>query len=161
MRRFSFLLVLVSAVAAAQAPASKPSNINDSDNARKARAILEQAVEALGGQAYLTYDNKLEEGRYYPMYHGRSVSTGILYARYVRYPDKERFEVRHQSGSVKIDDKNDMVVVHNGDKGYEITFKGTGPEDKADTARYVRRRLHSLDWALRKWMNQPGVAFFF
>ena len=101
-------------------------NLNDSDNARKARAVLDQTIEALGGQAYLTYQNKEETGRYYPLYHGRTNSTGIYYNYYTEYPDKDRFEVIHtkdifliegQVGDVKVKNKFDIVQIFNGDKG--------------------------------------------
>jgi hypothetical protein len=103
-----FIILLLCALSSAQtAPAPVPRasplqaaaapavNLNDSDNARKARAVLDKSVEALGGQPYLTYENRVEEGRYYPLYHGRTNSTGIPYRYYVDYPDKDRFEVIH------------------------------------------------------------------
>jgi len=108
-------------------------NLNDSDNARKARAILDQTIEAMGGQPYLTYENREETGRYYPLYHGRTNSTGIPYNYYVEYPDKDRFEVIHTKdifllegsvGNVKVKGQFDLVQIFNGDKGYETTYKG-------------------------------------
>jgi len=67
----------------ASAGAPPAVNLNDSDNARKARAVLDTAVEALGGQPYLNYENRSELGRYYPLYHGRTESTGIPSRYYV------------------------------------------------------------------------------
>src|SRR5208282_91918 len=152
------------------APAQPAVNMNDSDNARKARAVLDQAIEALGGQAYLTYEDKCEEGRYYPLYHGRTESTGIPYRYYLEYPDRDRFEVIHtkdvfflfgQVGDIKVKNKNDIVLIHNGDKGYEVTYKGTAAQDKLDLQNYLRRREHSLEWVFRKWMRDPNVALFY
>jgi hypothetical protein len=154
---------------AAPAPAI---NLNDSDNARKARAVLDQSVEALGGQPYLTYENRSEEGRYYPLYHGRTNSTGIPYRYIVEYPDKDRFEVLHTKdihvipgtidiGGVKVTNKFDLALIHNGDKGYEITYKGTAAQDKLDLENYLRRRQHSLEWIFRKWLRDPNVALFY
>lgn len=149
---------------------SAPVNLNDSDNARKARAVLDQTIQTLGGQAYLTYENRREEGRYYPLYHGRSESTGILYRYYVEYPDRDRFEVIHtknvfllfgQVGNVEVKNKSDVVLIHNGDKGYEITYKGTAAQDKLDLENYLRRRKHSLEWIFRKWIRDPNVALFY
>ena len=119
----------------AHGPASSTSvNLNDSDNARKARAVLDQTIQTLGGDWYLTYQNKKETGRYYPLYHGRTKSTGIPYNYYVEYPDKDRFEVIHTKdilpdrrdrvGNVKVKNKFDLVLIHNGDKGYEIYLQG-------------------------------------
>src|SRR5208282_5822492 len=76
-------------------PAPASVNLNDSDNARKARTVLDQTIQSLGGQPYLTYENREETGRYYPLYHGHTNSTGIYYNYYIEYPDKDRFEVIH------------------------------------------------------------------
>jgi len=182
MNRLPIVLLLcgLSSAQTAPAPASPASppqaaaapavNLNDSDNARKARAVLDKTVEALGGQPYLTYENRSEEGRYYPLYHGRTNSTGIPYRYYVDYPDKDRFEVIHTKdvfllfgsvGDVKVMNKSDIVLIHNGDKGYETTYKGTAAQDKVDLENYLRRRRHSLEWVFRKWIQDPNVALFY
>ena len=156
----------------ASAGAPPAVNLNDSDNARKARAVLDTAVEALGGQPYLNYENRSELGRYYPLYHGRTESTGIPYRYYVEYPDRDRFEVLHTKdihvipgtidiGGVKVTNKFDVALIHNGDKGYEVTYKGTAAQDKLDLENYLRRRQHSLEWVFRKWIRDPKVALFY
>jgi len=153
------------------APASSAVNLNDSDNARKARAVLDQTIETLGGDWYLTYQNKEETGRYYPLYHGRTNSTGIPYNYYIEYPDKDRFEVLRLKdihvipgqidiGGVK-SKKADLVLIHNGDKGYETTYKGTSAQEPEDLQNYLRRREHSLEWIFRKWIRDPNVAWFY
>ena len=170
-------IVFFATLACAQtAPPPSPSphntsaSLNNNENAQKARAALDEAITALGGQAYLTYDNKAETGRYYPLYHGRSDSTGLLYNYFVKYPDKDRFEVLGQKdihvipgaidiGGVK-SKKPDLVLIHNGQKGYETTYKGTAPQDPEELAKYLRRRPHSIEWVFRNWMNDPGVALF-
>ncbi|MGA2353859.1 MAG: hypothetical protein ABSG02_05145 [Terriglobales bacterium] len=163
--------VAQSAPSVAPATAAQPAiNLNDSDNARKARAVLDQTIQSLGGEPYLAYANREEEGRYYPLYHGRTDSTGIPYRYYVEYPDKDRFEVIHtkdvfllfgQVGDVKVKNKTDVVLIHNGDKGYEITYKGTAAQDKLDLENYLRRRHHSPEWVFRKWIRDPNVALFY
>jgi hypothetical protein len=161
MKSFLFVLLL-SALGWSQAVAPKPAaGLNDSDNARKARTLLDQAVQAMGGQAYLTYENRSERGRFYPLNHGRTDTVGIPYARFFKYPDKDRFEVLHTRGTVKITDRSDFILIHNGDKGYEVSFKGTTTEDPAETATYLRRRAHSLDRVFRKWLSDPGVQLFY
>ncbi len=170
MNRLLVLLLCVLAVAQT-APPNAAINLNDSDNARKARAVLDQTVQALGGEPYLTYENRSEEGRYYPLYHGRTESTGIAYRYYVEYPDKDRFEVLSSKslhlipGQIDIggmkSNKTDLVLIHNGDNGYEITYKGTAAQDKLELGNYLRRREHSLEWIFRKWVRDPNVALFY
>jgi len=146
-------------------------NLNDNDSARKARVLLNEAIDALGGNAYLTYQNRREEGRYYPLHHGQAEGTGTQYVYYVEYPDKDRFEVLKAKdihiipGSIDIggvkSKKVDISVIHNGDKGYETTYKGTAAQDKVELERYLRRRRHSPEWVFRKWINDPAVALFY
>jgi hypothetical protein len=153
-------------------PAPKTAvNLNDSESAHKARALLQQTIQTLGGQAYLTYETRSETGRYYPLYHGRTDSTGLQYNYFFKYPDKDRFEVLKAKdihiipgtidvGGVK-SKKVDLALVHNGDKGYEITYKGTAAQDKLDLQNYLRRRDHSPEWVFRKWLTDPTVALFY
>src|SRR5271167_202426 len=175
MNRFFVIVLLVCAQSVAQtaptpvtpAPAV---NLNDSDNARKARAVLDQTIETLGGDWYLTYQNKEETGRYYPLYPGKTNSTGIPYNSYIEYPDRDRFEVIHTKdifliegsiGNNKVMNKFDLVLIHNGDEGYEITYKGAAAQEPEDLQNYLRRRPHSLEWIFRKWVRDPNVAMFY
>jgi hypothetical protein len=124
----------------------------DQENARKARAVLDQTIQALGGNAYLNISDMTQEGRNYSFYHGRPNSLGIVFWRFYKFPDRERVELTK---------KRDVVYVYNGDKGFEITYKGTHAEDPKELADYLRRRHFALDGVLRKWLLEPGVALFY
>jgi hypothetical protein len=142
---------------AAASPATTPSSSQpipsaDLENARKARALIDQAITALGGQAYLSIHDMEQEGRTYSFYHGRPTSNGVLFWRFVEYPDKERIELTKE---------RDVAVIYAGDKGYEVTFKGPHPVEKKDLDDYLRRRKFSLETLLRNWINDPGVALFY
>jgi len=183
-----FAILLLSAVSVAQvgsappdptaAPASAPaanSVVPQDENAKKARALLDQTVQALGGQAYLTADTKGEEGRWYSLYHGQPRGEGVQYRQFFRFPDEDRLELLGRGtvfiplplfGSVDVITVGrqkkgaDFVVIHNGDKGYEISNKGTAAQDKDDLKAYLRRRQHSLQLVLRKWVTDPSMQFF-
>jgi len=154
------LIVLASGLAFAQAgnPAADSSSTSsqsipvDQENARKAKALLDQMIQALGGQAYLNIQDISQQGRAYSFYHGQANSVGTLFWRYYKYPDKERIELTKQ---------RDVSYVYNGDKGFEITYKGSALQDQKVLADYLRRREHSLDWVIRKWLNEPGIALFY
>src|SRR5271170_77221 len=81
-----------SAPAATPAPANRG---NDEQNAGQARALLNQAIQALGGQAYLNVHDIEQQGRTYSFYHGNSTG-GVMFWRFVGYPDRERIEVTPQ-----------------------------------------------------------------
>jgi hypothetical protein len=147
-------ILLLTALALGQTEMAPPSTSVpvDQENARKAKAVLGQAIQALGGSAYLNLQDMTQEGRNYSFYHGRPNSLGIVFWRFYKYPDKDRIELTK---------KRDVIYVYNGDKGYEITYKGTRAEDPKDLADYLRRRHFALDQVLRKWLGEPGVALFY
>jgi hypothetical protein len=125
---------------------------NAQENSRKAKALIEQGIQALGGQAYLNLHDMQQEGRTYSFHHGQPTSNGILFWRFLEFPDKERIEVTRQ---------RDVAYLYVGDKGYEITFKGPHEIEKKDLEEYLRRRRLSLDTILRTWVNDPTVALFY
>jgi len=134
------------------AGAAVPDIPADQENARKAKFLLNQAIQALGGQAYLDIHDKETQGRGYSFYHGRPTSSGVLFWNFFQFPDKERAELSKE---------RDVVELYVGDKGYEITYKGVHPLDEKDLSPYLRRRRFSLDNVLRNWVNDPKVALFF
>jgi len=152
-------------------PASPTQNAPvDQENARKAKDVIDKTIQALGGSAYLSAQDMTQDGRFYSFFHGQSNSVGIPYGLLTKFPDKDRFEVLKLRnyhilwwtvGNVPAKDKADIVLIHNGNKGYEITYKGTAAEEPADTANYLRRRTHSLPMVLREWLHAPGVALFY
>jgi hypothetical protein len=124
----------------------------DQENAKRARAVLDQSIQAMGGSAYLNIQDITQEGRTYTFYHGRPSSLGVLFWRFYKFPDKDRIELTKQ---------RDVVYIYEGDRGTEVTYKGPHPEDPKDLTEYLRRRHFSLDWVLRKWLSEPGIALFY
>jgi hypothetical protein len=146
--------------AAAQEGAQNPSHPSasttsippDQVSAHQAHELLDQAIKALGGDAYLSVRNMQEQGRTYSFFHGRPSSNGVLFWRFLEYPDKERIELTPQ---------RDIAYIYNGDKGDEVTYKGPRAVEKKDMDDYLRHRKVSLETILRSWANDPSVALFF
>ena len=136
------------------APASTPAPAIpvDQENARKAKAIIEQGIEALGGQTYLTIRDREQQGKSYVLHHGQSSGAGALFWSFSQFPDKERFEVTKE---------RDIVELYVGNKGYEITYKGVHPLEEKDLTDYMRQRRFSLETVLRTWVNDPGVVLLY
>ncbi len=135
-----------------KAPAGPPVLSPDQENAHKARALLDQAIQTLGGQAYLGMRDMQQSGRAYSFFHGRPTSNGVLFWRFTQFPDKERIEITKE---------RDIAQIYNGDKAYEVTYKGAHPMEPKDVTDYLRRRKFSLDTILRTWVNDPSVALIY
>ncbi len=152
------LLAVIVLSAAAQAPQNSPpsaSSVPDPPqdaNAQKARTLLDQCIQAMGGQAWLSVQDMEQQGRSYGYSQGQPNSLGTLFWRFWKYPDKDRIELTKQ---------RDVVYLNAGDKGYEITYKGTAAQEPVQLADYNRRRRHSLETVLRQWLNRPGTALFY
>jgi len=168
MKRFLPILVLVCATAAhawerpqSAAPptsenavpaAATPAVPVDQENARKAKALIDQAIHALGGQAYLTIRNRELTGRLFGFHHGQSTGNGTEFWSFSEFPDKERIELTKQ---------RDIAELYIGTKGYEITYKGPKPSEPKDLDDYLRRRRFSLETILRTWVPDPAVAMLY
>jgi hypothetical protein len=149
--------ILLSALASGQANVSTPATSEqtipvDQENARKAKTLLDQMIQALGGNDYLNVEDISQEGRSYSFHLGQSDGVGVVFWRFCRFPDRERIEFTK---------KRDIAYVYRGDKGFEITYKGTRYDEPKAVSDYLRRRQFSLDWVIRKWLTQPGIALFY
>ena len=172
------MLFMLLSAAAQEKPAIDPKA-----NQQQARALLDKMIEAMGGQAYMNIQDVKTEVRYGSFYHG-NVSSTTIYHRYWQWPDKDRieFNVRRNisvyfwqwpfaGGATAripayVKDKPEksnasLIFIHNGDQGYERTYRGTKTEDPEQLRRYLLSRNYSLSAVLRRWLNEPGVALFY
>lgn len=154
--KYVIAVVLLATFALGQAgtpPATSGQSVPvEQENVRKAKALLDQMIQALGGDAYLTIQDISQEGRNYSFHLGIPNSVGVLFWRFYKFPDKDRLELTK---------KRDVIYVQNGNQGYEITYKGTRAQEAKDLDDYLRRRDYALDWVLRHWLHEPGIALFY
>ena len=155
MKLAATLLLLATLSFGQTSPSAPPASQSipvDQENANKARALIDQAIQALGGQAYLDIQDITQEGRTYSLHNGEAEGTGVLFWRFYKYPDKDRIELTKQ---------RDVIYIYRGDEGFEVTYKGTRAEDPKTMSDYLRRRKYALDVVLREWLKEPGVALFY
>lgn len=133
-------------------PANSPAAATADPNALKARAMVNAAIQALGGQAYLTIRDREQQGKVYGFHHGRANGGGTVFWSFSEFPDKERVELTKE---------RDIAELYVGNKAYEITYKGAHPVEEKDRADFMRRRRFSLDTVLRTWVTDPGVIFLY
>jgi hypothetical protein len=164
LRLLALTLTLATTVLAQQTPADKPpaaqssttgtlAKIEANDpSTKKARALLDKMIAALGGDAYMNYSTMTQYGRAYSFYQGQPNSSGVRFWRFWKYPDKDRFELTKQ---------RDVIDIYNGDNGYEITYKGTASIEPKDLREYIRRRNYSMEIVLREWLKDPATLIFY
>lgn len=159
-RLFPVALVLfaVSSVALAQgdgkSATSAPSSPSKSVAAKadeKAVAIVERAIESLGGRAYLDVKNMVSSG-YFTPFHDGVKSIPISFVDYYVFPDHERTELK--GGGIK------GIETHTGDGGWIFDaptkkLSDLTPVQVGDFRTTIRT---SLDNILRGWWRAEGAS---
>ncbi|HLY18615.1 MAG TPA: hypothetical protein VKR61_15390 [Bryobacteraceae bacterium] len=150
--RILWTALLVSAIASYGARAET--------NQQKGKRIVDQAVSALGGQAFLSMRNRVESGRIYGFYHEKLSGLGVstLYTQYsprTASPEGSLgLRVRDARGK-KLDD----VYLYGDGLGFEITFRGARPLADAVVNQFKLGTLHNIFYILRQRLEEPGMIF--
>jgi hypothetical protein len=148
MRIVALICLCVASLYGQQETSAKPAE--PQSNQQKARTLVDQMIQALGGQAYLTAQDYYAEGRS-GSFHNETLQGTSLFYRFWKWPDKDRIELTKQ---------RDIVQLYVGDQAYEITYKGVRPislqkEERVNQA--IIRRYYSLENVLRIWLKEPGI----
>jgi hypothetical protein len=148
-------ILLASLAPSLHAQSTPPASATASDddaaaaaNARKARAALDAMVKALGGPQWLALQNTYMEGRVSGFYQGKP--TGAI-------SDFHQWTTPAGEQRVELGKKHDDIEIFTGDACWEATYKGKKPLPKEVCDDFLRRKAHSIDVAIRSWLNDPNT----
>jgi hypothetical protein len=115
----------------------------------KAQALLDQTIQALGGQTFLSFKTLTTSGRSFSI--TNEETTGfVTFDSQVEYPDKRRFAY----GSGK---KKPIVLINNGDGAWEVDRMGLTHQFPEQARRWKITNAYSLENLLRLRIREPGV----
>ncbi len=114
-----------------------PTSTDDPEN--RGQRLLNEAINALGGEAYLAVKDFTLSGRFYQIFHG-TTSGAAVFVDYVRYPDKERQEIGK---------KKESILIYNGDQGWDIDYRAVRAMTVEQMESHHRDQRYSLDRILR------------
>ena len=132
------------------ARAQNPDEMMPAASAAKAKALLQQAIEGLGGAAYLNVHNSDCSGRYTQFQHSGDVGGYIQLREYREMPDKER---------VEFGPKANIVNIYVGDKGWTMDRGGVSEVPATDMADYQDQLKMQMGNLLRNRMNDESLFF--
>jgi len=141
------LFVLFCASAAAQQePAQKPSP----ENTAKAEAVLNRAVEVLGGNAYLNITTVVGRGFFTAFSEGQS-QIPAKFVDYISYPDKERTEFI--SSGIRV------IQTNSGETGwlYDGATKSLADMKANQIEDFKRSMRTSVENLLRGWWRKENA----
>jgi hypothetical protein len=150
---FVLLFCLVTLPALAQDEAGKKAEPPSSPPAPDARAeqVVQRAVEAMGGGAYLNVRSSVGRGLFTPYKDGQS-GIPAAFVDYIVFPDRERTEFKAQSGRV--------IQTNAGDAGwiYDGASKSIKDQTKEQVADFKRAMRTSVDNLLRGYWRKEGAV---
>ncbi len=119
-------------------------------SAAKAKQVLQQAIEALGGNAYLNVHDVTCVGHLGQFDHSGAVTGYEKFIDFSIPPDKDRNENLP---------KRNIIQVFNGSQGWELDRGGISDAPATDLADFQDDIRKDLDNILRQRIHEPGMIF--
>jgi len=119
-------------------------------SAAKAKQLMQQAIEALGGQAYLNVHDVTCTGRLSMFGHSGDLNGFETFVDYAQPPLKDRQENLP---------KRNLIEVYNGDKGWVLDRGGVTEAAESDIVRFQEDNQVDLDNILRHRIHEKNMIF--
>jgi hypothetical protein len=147
---------------ASEIPSAAPVEPAGQTAEQRGHKLLDEMLEALGGDAWLSRRNVQEYGHLARFFRGAPTGIVINFTSIHQFPRDNRPEAERvgfitDKSMILPGKKIDVVQIWSGDAGDEITYKGKNPLPRDQVDDYYRRRDHSIEALLRVWLKAPGV----
>lgn len=124
-----------------------------------ARRIVSEAIQALGGERFTSFRDRIETGRAYSFYRERmsGLAVATLYTRNPAEPASSANTV-HQIERQEFGKQAETVILYTPAGGWEITFRGATPLPQAQLQRYRESARTNVFYLLRARLIEPGMS---
>jgi len=124
---------------------------------QRGKRVVDECVQALGGDRYLNMETRVETGRAYSFY--RESLTGLSIAKiYTRY-DSGVSDTAHNLAQHERDNfgkKEDYGTLFTDKEAWDITYRGARPLPDERFARYKATTLRDVFYILRVRLHESG-----
>jgi len=127
----------------------------------RGRKVIDDAVAALGGQKFLSMQDRIERGRAYSFFHDEisGLSVAKIYTRYVNLPpDRTGIDLGIQEREA-FGKNEDYYVLFRQEGAWEVTFRGPRELEKDRVQRNRDTTLNDVLYILRQRLREPGMIF--
>jgi hypothetical protein len=125
-----------------------PDSMLPEQNVAKARQLLGQLVDALGGPAYLEVRERECDGRRAQFGHNGELTGFIDFKDYWRYPDKHRIDYSK---------KRNIIDMFNGNEGWTMDRSGVSEEPAGAVSDFQALVKYGVDSLLRTRLKDPSL----
>jgi hypothetical protein len=119
-------------------------------SATKAKEVLQEAIQGMGGSAFLNARNFECMGHFSQFGHSQDMTGYETFYDYMMFPDKDRTEFSK---------KRNIINTFNGDKGWTLDKSGVSPAPESDIKRYLDDLQTSMVYILRSRLNEKGMIY--
>ncbi len=144
-------------------PSAAPTHPTGETQEQRGRKLLDQMLEALGGDAWLNRRNVQERGHLARFFRGAPTGIVVDFTTIHQFasgdrPEAQRIGFITDKSMILPGKKIDVVQIWAANTGHEVTYKGnlTLPKDQIED--YYRRQDHSIEAIYRVWLKSPGVV---
>jgi len=148
LRHWGVALVAVCALAAPGTRAQNPETMSPEVKSAKAKQILNQLVEAMGGPLYQSVKSISCEGRMAQFGHSGAMTGFISFKEYRTYPDKRRIEYSK---------KANVIDVFSGDEGWTLDRGGVSEEPVTSISDFQLALKRDPNNLLRTRLKEEGL----
>lgn len=129
------------------------------DRQVRGRQIIEETIQALGGQTFLSVRNRVESGRAYSFFNEQlsGLSVARFYTRYIAEPDAGEKLAQQERQAFGKDEYYFVILREEG--GWEVTFRGPKRLDADQIRRHHDSVIHNIFYILRNRLDEPGLIF--
>jgi hypothetical protein len=124
----------------------------------RGKRVVNEALQAVGGKAYLAMEDRVESGRAYSFFRQQleGLSIAKIYTRYVTaVPGKPSVRERQNFGK-----DESSGVLFNQDGAWEITFRGARLLEPKRIENWRDGTLRNVFYILRQRLKEPGMDFY-
>ena len=125
----------------------------------RGRAIVDQALAAVGGKKFLTMTDRIEHGRLYSFYREQlnGLATAKIYTKYEQPGGLINIRERQSFGKKE----EDYAYLFTDKEGVQVSFRGIRPLPAGQYERYVDTTLRNIFYILRYRLDELGMIFEF
>ena len=124
---------------------------------QRGKRVVDECVQALGGDRYLNMQNRVETGRVYSFY--RDKLTGLSIATIYTHYDSGVTDTAHQLAQHERDNydkKQDYGTLFTDKEAWDVTYRGARPLTADRFERYQETTLRDIFYILRVRLKEPG-----
>jgi hypothetical protein len=147
---FFVVLLLCAATLSPRVIAQNPDTMMPEQSAAKAKQLVQQLIDALGGQTYLNVRESECEGRLAQFGHNGDLTGYVQFRDYWSFPDKNRTDYTK---------KGLIIDLFSGNQGWTMDKSGVSEQPATAVTDFQEQVKRDIDNLLRLRLKEEGMTF--